>query len=56
MYCFYNLMLVLFGTDLIPVNVPQYITMCIFLLVGALVNAQFFGTIVVILQSFNRKS
>jgi hypothetical protein len=56
MYSFYNLMLVLFGTDLIPVNRAQYITMSIFLLIGALVNAQFFGTIVVILQSFNRKS
>ena len=49
MYCFYNLMLVLFGNDLIPVNVSQYIIMSIFLLCGALVNAQFFGTIVVIL-------
>ena len=39
MYCFYNLMLVLFGTDLIPVDRSQYITMSIFLLIGALVNA-----------------
>ena len=48
-------MLVLFGGDIGPVSSLHFIALSIFLLTGALVNAGVFGTISVILQSFNRK-
>ena len=48
MLTFYNLMLVLFGSDINPVTTLHFIILCLFLMIGAMVNAGVFGTIAVI--------
>jgi hypothetical protein len=46
---------VLFGDDIAPINSLQYALLSLYLIIGALVNAHFVGSLVTILQSFNRE-
>jgi hypothetical protein len=51
----YNAMLNLLGNEIYPSNDFQLLFNNLALLLGALINANIFGTIVVIVQGFNRK-
>ena len=51
----YNAMLTMLGNDIYPSNLLLLILSNCTLLLGALINANIFGTIVVIVQGFNRK-
>jgi hypothetical protein len=51
----YNAMLSMLANDIYPTNLPLLILTNCTMLFGALINANIFGTIVVIVQGFNRK-
>lgn len=52
----YTSVLALCGNDIQPQTKEQYIVSTVILIIGAFSNAYMFGTIAVILQTFNRKS
>lgn len=52
----YTSVLALCGNDIYPQTQIQYLVSSCILILGALFNAYMFGTIAVILQTFNRKS
>jgi len=56
MISFYNSILMLTGNDIYPANPIQYVLSSSLLICGALINANIFGTIAVIAQTFNRKA
>ena len=50
-------MLALCGNDIFPVQEPlQYLIACLYLLMGALMQAYMFGNLAVMVQQLNRKS
>jgi hypothetical protein len=51
----YNAMLTMLANDIYPTNLKLLILNNCTMLIGALINANIFGTIVVIVQGFNRK-
>ena len=57
-YCitFYNAILQLLGNDIGPTNIPLYIIGIILLVVGALIQANLFGSMTNILGTINRKA
>jgi hypothetical protein len=52
---FYNALLSLLGNDIYPDSLPLLVTSSLLLLGGAIMNANVFGTIIVIAQSMNKK-
>jgi len=56
MVSFYNSILALTGNDIYPSSWYQYLFSSAFLISGALINANIFGTIAVIAATFNRKA
>jgi hypothetical protein len=55
-FSFYNAILQLCGNDINPTNDVLIITGILLLIIGALMNANIFGTMASIFQSINRKS
>ena len=52
----YNSILALTGNEIYPANLAQFSLSSVLLVCGALINANIFGTIAVIAQTFNRKA